>query len=161
MYSLSIIALIIELLPLRMHGAFRLVAMIEALCAPLKATVDGLPLEAATMLRQARWNGQRAIMQAAINEVFPDGLGLILVETSTVALARFVIWHDAEGQPPQYIWFDSEGEPPRYVYTMAELSLNVDFTVKVPTGAAVDFDALRRFVLRLKLAGKRFEIINY
>ncbi len=149
MYSFDLVALVLDMLPLKLRGAVRLLALIEAMAAPLKPTIDGMPAYATAMLRQARWNGQRAIMEAAVNEVFPQGGGLILIETVSIAIAR----------PATY--FLHEAQPPLHIYAVAELLSYVDFQVLVPTGTVVDFDAITQFINRLKIAGKRFEVINY
>lgn len=144
-----------------LHSATKLLAFIEAAAAPLKPTIDGFQNYAETMVRQARWNSQRAIIESALNEAFPNGGGGIQVETVNQAIQRNRIWFLTEGQQPRFIYFLAAGQPPIYAYSVAELLSFVDFHVKVPTGSLTDFDALRRFVNRFRIAGKRFDIIYY
>ena len=161
MYSFDLIALIIATVPLPLASAVQLIALIEAMAAPLATIISGFPAYAASMARQARWNGQRAILEQALNETFPAGGGLILVETVSVTLQRTHSFFLSELQQNLFVYNAAEAQPPLYLYTMAELLGQYDFQVKVPTGSVVDFDSIRRFVDRFKIAGKRFEVINY
>lgn len=155
MYSLNLILAILDRLPPLLRQT-RLVAYLEAILSPLSDMADNLPDQARSLFRQARWNGQRAIMEAALREV--SGESGLEVETVTLQIPRLRIWFITENQPPLYIYTVAEAQPPLYIYTVAELAGASDFLVHLPTGSTADTDLIRQWVNRLKLAGKRYEI---
>lgn len=113
--------------------------------------------------KRARFNGQKMVLQAALNDIFGvTSAPFILVESQHSIVVNVFIFNEAEGLH-RYSYNEGEFTPPLYIFNESETPDAFDFLVKIPSG--IHTAELERRVTEetrtYKLAGKTFDVITY
>lgn len=161
MYGLDILTWALQVTPPVLRKATRLMAMIRVALVTL--AVDGAALGpyASQMKREARYTGQRFVMEAALNEMLPIAGGLITVETVIGQIPQGYIYLAVELEAPLFIYEATEGLAGPFIYEAVEGLTNHDFEVNVPVASGLASTQVEVLVNRLKLAGKRYTIVFF
>lgn len=158
MYALDIVTWAIQLTPPVLRKAVRFVAMCRSALATLAIDGPALGGYANQIRREARYTGQRLVMETALNEMLPAASGLITVETVVGLIAQDYIYNAVELEAPLFIYEASEGVPNPFIYEASEGLATHDFEVNVPLASGIASTQVQVLVNRLKLAGKRYSI---
>lgn len=161
MYGLDILTWALQVAPPVLRKATRLMAMIRAALATLAADGAALGPYATRMKKEAKYTGQRLVMEAALNEMLPIAGGLITVETVSGQIPQEYLYEAVELEAPLFIYEATEGLAGPFIYEAVEGLTNHDFEVNVPVASGLASTQVEVLVNRLKLAGKRYTIIFF
>jgi hypothetical protein len=122
------------------------------------STWDAFDIE---IRKRARFNGQKIVLQAALNDIF--SVSGIIIETQTSLIQKVFTYNEAEVIPPIYSFNESESIPTIYTFNESEIPDDFDFIVLVPVGihTAELERRIREEVKTYKLAGKLFDYQTY
>lgn len=134
---------------------------LSALSAPLQTKADEMETLNNGWLTFSKRNGQKMVMQKAINEIFLQSPNYIYIDWKDNARESAYSFNDVEAGS-MYVLNSAELDP-LFVLNETEASTSlVDFTIFVP-GAIYTTELARRIkyeVNRIKLAGVRFDVQN-
>lgn len=113
--------------------------------------------------KRARFNGQKMVLQAALNDIFGViSAPYIIVESQHSVVVNVFIYNEGEGLN-RFSYNEGETTPPLYTFNESETPDTFDFLVKIPSG--IHTAELERRVTEetrtYKLAGKTFDVITY
>ena len=116
------------------EGVGQVRKFIASLLAPLQEKTDETKTFEEEQLRRARYNGQKIVLQAALNEIFGiTSLPYIIVETNRGIGGNTYFYEPAEATPV-YFSEPSESEPV-YFFEPGELvAEDYDMRVLIPSG---------------------------
>lgn len=157
MYSFDVFAWVLQCLPPPLRGAALLPNILKAATTTLQRDGGALGPYSEKLLREARYTGQRLVMEAALNELLPDALGAITVETLEPN-DQIYIYEAAEAEAAPFVYEAVEAEPAPFIYYMVEGLASVHFEVTVPLTSGYAETHIQTFVNRLRQAGKTFTI---
>lgn len=160
MYSFDVFAWVLQLLPPPFRGAALLPNILRAATTTLQRDGGDLGGYAEALLREARYTGQRLVLEAALNELLADAAGGITVETM-IPNVQVYIYNAIEGEAAPVVYQAIEGEPAPVVYYMAEGLASVHFEVRVPLASGYPETLVKTYVNRLRQAGKTYTITFY
>jgi hypothetical protein len=134
-----------------------------SLASPLQDSLDDMSVFEADTIERTKYNGQKIILQAAVNKIFGITVApFIIVETNNDPAVALYFYQPSELSP---VFFSqpTEGDPV-YFFQPGEIpAAYYDFLVKIPVG--IWTSELERQVgaqtSLYKLAGKVFKIITY
>jgi hypothetical protein len=134
---------------------------LSSLAYPLQQKADEQETYYNTLLSFSKRNGQKMIMQRALNEIFGQAANYIYIIWGDRVDTSAYTFNNAEADS---MWVSNSAEnAPRYVIGINEPDASpIDFSVCVPN-AIYTAELVRRIkyeVNRIKLAGMRFEVIN-
>lgn len=113
-----------------------------------------------TVRKQAVWNGQKIVLQAALNDYFGLAANQIQVVTNLNVGASY-IYRESELRPT-YFYRESESTR-RYFYRESEFTSGYNFTVRIPVG--IYTAELNRRVIAVvniyKVIGLTFNTVTY
>lgn len=136
---------------------------IAALVNPLQYNTDLLKQFEIDQTKHAKWNGQKIVLQAALNDLFGITVSpFIIIETSTSTGFNTFFYEPLE-LSPVYVSEPSENDP-LYIFEPSEIPIyEVDFTIKIPASIwTLELERQVRSQTNIyKLAGKTFNIITY
>jgi hypothetical protein len=130
-----------------------------SLLEPLQTITDELKTFETNELKRAKWNGQKMVLQAALNDIFGiTSAPFIIVETVP---SVFVYFYEASEATPVHFYEQVESSAV-FFYEDSEL-LTVSFRVLIPSGIhTAELERQVRAQTNLyKLAGKTFDIETY
>lgn len=138
---------------------------ITSLVQPLQVVISAnVPYEEETR-RRAMYNGQKIVLQDALNVIFGQAPNTIYILTNQDPVVLEYIYNEAEAPLVTYTFNEPEVDDPFFVYNEAEAGGggSYDFIVYVPVGIFTT-ELERRIkaeVNAYKLAGKTFTIQTY
>lgn len=136
---------------------------LAALLFPLQSLTTSMDSFDTLMKKSAKFNGQKMVLQAALNDLFSITVDpKILIENNSADANRIYFYNNAE-LTKQYVFNNAESNP-FYFFNTAELTAqSYDFKVLIPT--SLHTAELERRVKSetelIKLAGTRFIIETY
>lgn len=152
----------IDLLLLK-DGAGQVKKFITSLLAPLQTMTDGMKTFETQEVKRAKWNGQKIVLQAALNDLFGvTSAPFIIIETNQDPSQNTYFYEQSENVP---VYFTEESEnDPLYFFESSEPPIeDYDFKVLIPTG--IHTAELERQVIAqtklYKLAGPKFLVETY
>lgn len=157
MYNYDVVTWVLQCLPPPLRGVALLPNLLKAATATLQRDGSALGPYSEKLLREARYTGQRLVMEAALNELLPDASGGVTVETSEPN-SQVYIFEAVELEAAPVVYEAVEAEPAPVVYYMAEGLASVHFVVSVPLASGYAETHIQTFVNRLRQAGKTFTI---
>lgn len=144
------------------HGGTQLKDFLSGLVAPLQTNTNSLKTFETNYKKRARFNSQKIILQAALNDIFGVTVSpLIIVEANSSLGNNTYFYNQAELSP---VYFSNAAEEdPKYLFNTAEVTFERDFRVKIPVGiyTAELERRVRAEVSLFKLSGKTFDVITY
>ena len=148
---------------LEKNGSGTVKMFLTSCLEPLQTVTDGLKTFETQERKRATWNGQKIVLQAALNDLFGiTSAPFILVETNQDVGTNLYFYEPSEGVP---VYFSEPAEDdPIYFFEPAEVPAeDYDFLVKIPIG--IHTAELERRVKAqtylYKLAGPKFLIVTY
>lgn len=130
---------------------------------PLQTKTDELSTFETQIRKEARWNGQKMILQAALNDIF----GIVIAPFIIIEMNQSIATNTWFFQPSELIavYFSQPTEnDPVYLNQSSELSSSdYDFTVYIPVGiytAEVE-RRVRALTTLYKIVGPSFNIETY
>lgn len=115
------------------------------------------------LLARSQYNGQKMVMQKALNEIFATGYGAheIIVQLNN-SLTDYLYFFEASETSPEY-FFESAEATPVYFFEPSETPPAASFTIKIPVA---DYTAeldrrIKAEVNGMKLTGKTFLTTTY
>ena len=139
-----------------------LIDWITSLVEPLQTVLsDDISYEEETR-RRALYNGQKLVLQDALNVIFGQAPNDIYIETQQGLTLAVFAYNEDEGID-LFSYNESEGNPPIYLFNEDESVDAYDFIVYVPVGIyTAELDRRIRAEVNLyKIAGKTFGIETY
>jgi hypothetical protein len=129
---------------------------LASLLKPLQTLTDAMELFNNNLITRAYYNGQKMVLQKALNEIFTLPANTIIIENNQEASAALYTYNVFETSP---LYFSNVAEAnPVYTQNIAEVGGSYDFLVKIPSG--IYSAELNRKVIAetnlLKLTGTRF-----
>jgi hypothetical protein len=182
MYSIDFALLIKRLLPwYKRKPAMQ--AWLFSLVAPVKQLNDAFALYVDDVRYRLSITGQILLLEKLLNDKFNSGLparaasstvglydgtpaGIYISDPSGLILPVYV-WNKVEQRPAVILYNKAEAETPTYLYNKAEVDGEFDFIVNVPysvgnvTTDAVLLARIKAWVNVYRIAGKRFNVVNY
>jgi hypothetical protein len=142
-----------------------LVDWITSLVQPIQVVISAnVPYDEETR-RRAMYNGQKIVLQDALNVIFGQVPNTIYIETNLTLVAIEYIYTEPEAPLIAYTYKEAEVTNPFFSFTEAEAAGagSYDFIVFVPVGIfTTELERrIRSEVSRYKLAGKTFTIQTY
>ena len=137
-----------------------LLDFLRALGGQLQYSNDIFNTFDATVRKQSLWNGQKIVLQAALNDYFALAANTIRVNTNLTTALIFT-YNEAESQTT-FIFNEAEATK-KYVYNEGEITNTVNFTVQIPIGIYTA-EMIRRvssITTLYKLAGVTFNTASY
>lgn len=160
MFNFDTFSWVLQLLPPPLRGAVLLRGILKAATTTLQRDGDDLGGYADGILREARYTGQRMVMEAALNELLPDAAGGITVET-VVPNSQIYVYFAAEGETAPVVREAVEASPAPIIYYMTEGLASVNFEVTVPLSSGYPETLVKTYINRLRQAGKTYKITYY
>ena len=113
------------------------------------------------LLTQALYNGQKMVLQNALNTYFGLAANSIIVTTNSSLIVHKYFYNKSENNP-QFIYNNVEGKP-FYVWNGSETVSAYHYTISIPVGiATTEFQSrVRAITNQWALAGRIFNIITY
>lgn len=140
-----------------------MVDFMAALLSPLQSVTSSVGQFATEQEKRARFNGQKIVLQAALNDIFLiSEAPFIVVETQTAVAYGNFIYGESEGVDV-YTFGEAESEPTIYIFDESEAVDEYDFLIKIPV-ALYSSELERRVraeVETYKMYGKSFNVITY
>jgi hypothetical protein len=136
---------------------------IVSLLAPLQTQTDAMKIFEVGELKRAIWNGQKIVLQAALNDIFGiTSPPYILVENNQDLGVNLYFYEPSESQP---VYFSEPSEvDPVYFFEPSELSpIDYDFKILIPTGIwTTELERQIKAQAKLyKLAGPKMIVEQY
>lgn len=136
---------------------------LSALVKPLQTNTDSLSDFETEYGKRSRFNGQKIVLQAALNDIFGiTNAPYIYIENTTSIGEILYFYEDSETQP---VYFSEDSEDDDVlVYEDSELpASNYDFIVYIPSGIyTAELERRVRAEVNLyKVIGTRFTIDTY
>jgi hypothetical protein len=134
-----------------------------SLASPLQDSLDDMSVFEADTIERTKYNGQKIILQAALNKIFGITVSpFIIVETNNDPAVALYFFEPSELSP---VYFSEVPESdPQYFFEPGEIpAVYYDFQIKIPVGiwtAELERQVSAQATL-YKLAGKVFQIITY
>jgi hypothetical protein len=139
------------------------VKFITALLEPLQTLSTGMKTFETEQLKRAKWNGQKIVLQAALNDLFGITMApFILIETNQSPGQNTYFYEESESVPV-YFHEEIEGDPV-YFFESSELPvIDYDFKVLIPVGIwTTELERrVKASTYLYKLAGPKFIIETY
>ena len=136
---------------------------LTSLLEPLQTVTDGMLAFETQEVKRSKWNGQKILLQAALNDLFGITVApFIYIETNQDP-ARNTYFYEASELVAVYFSEESE-DAPIFLFESSELpAADYDFTVFIPSG--IHTAELERQVIAYtnlyKLAGPNFTTDTY
>lgn len=145
------------------EGVGQVRKFIASLLAPLQEKTNETKTFEGEQLRRARYNGQKIVLQAALNEIFGiTAPPYIIVQTNPSIVSNTYFYEPSEETP---IYFSEPDEmEPVYLYEPGELLVeDYDFSVSIPLGiwTAELERQIKAETLKYKIAGTRVVFAQY
>lgn len=134
-----------------------------SLLEPLQTMTDGMKTFETQELKRAKWNGQKIVLQAALNDLFGITTApFILIETNQDLGQNTYFYEDTE-LVPVYFFEASENDPVYFFEDSETTPEDYDFKVLIPVGIwTIELERQVRAQTTLyKLAGPKFIIETY
>jgi hypothetical protein len=160
MYSFNVSMWVFQCLPPPLRGAALLPSLLDAATATLQRDGSALGPYAYRLLREARYTGQRMVIEAALNELLPDAAGGITVETLEPN-EQVYIYSALEAETAPSVYLAIEAQPAHVVYYMIEGLASAHFDVRVPLAGGYAQTLIQTYINRLRQAGKTYKITYY
>lgn len=184
MFNLNFQRLVALLLPWFLRTITH-VSWLNALVQPLVEDWQSFLTWKDEMIYEAYMTGQVINLEMLLNDKFNGGLNAwnwdstnyvyvpntpnaIYILDFATALPVVYLWNAIEQRPPLYIYNNAEAHtPPLYLYNQTEYDSQADFVIMVPYAVAdVTTNALfvaqvKGWVNKYKMAGARYQIVNY
>ena len=136
---------------------------LAAIVSPLQTNTNSLKTFETEQTKRAKWNGQKIVLQAALNDIFGiTSAPYIIIETNP-DIGDNTEFYEPSELSPVYFSEPSENDP-AYFFESSELSINdFDFTVRIPVGIwTTELERQVKAQTNLyKLAGKIFILNTY
>lgn len=106
---------------------------LAALVKPIQTSSDNMQDFEAEYSKRARFNGQKVVLEAALNDIFGvTSAPFIYIETNQDIGSSLYFFEPAEGSP---VYFSEPSEvDPVYFFEPGDSTSDYDFTVFIPTG---------------------------
>lgn len=139
------------------HGGSGLRDFISALLQGLQFNSNSLDVLYSDLLIRSRYNGQKMVMQKALNEIFGLAVNTIYIVTGRNPNATIFFYEPAE-LVPTYFYEVSENNPEYFSEPGEITGSGFDFVVLIPVGIwTAELDRrVRSEVVKIKLIGKTF-----
>jgi hypothetical protein len=145
------------------HGGTGLKDFLSSLVKPLQTNTDSLDDFETEYKKRAKFNGQKIVLQAALNNIFGVlSAPFIIIETNP-DIGFNTYFYESSELSPLYFYESSETDPV-YFFESSELNTeDFDFKVLIPSGIhTAELERRVRAETNLyKLAGTRFIIETY
>lgn len=131
---------------------------LTSLLEPLQTMTNGMKSFESTETRRAKWNGQKIVLQAALNELFSVlSAPFIIVETNQ-DIGQNTYFYEQSENVPVYFSEQSENDPIYFFEDSEAPAVDYDFKVKIPSGIyTTELDRQITAQTKLyKLAGPKF-----
>jgi hypothetical protein len=182
MYSINIALLISRLLPwFKRQPVFN--AWLQALLYPVKQLNEVFAAYTDSTYYALSITGQLLYLEKLLNDKFNGGLparaasstigmydgtptGIYISDPAGTILPQYV-WNKAEERPAMVLYNKAEAEDKTYLRNIAEIDGEYDFIVNVPfsvgnvTTNAQLMASIKAWVNVYRIAGKRFNVVNY
>ncbi len=144
-------------------GAGQVKKFITSLLEPLQTMTDGMKDFETQEVKRSTWNGQKIVLQAALNDLFGiTSAPFILIETNQSPAQNTFFYEQSEGVAV-YFYEQSENDP-LYLFEDSEPPvIDYDFKVLIPAGiytAELERQVIAQTKL-YKLAGPKFVTETY
>ena len=163
-YTLDYNVYINEFLPPDKRGTVQK-AWLGALAAPIITLhSDIFTTYYPDVIGRAKQNGQKIIMEDALNSTFGvAGPSFIYIDNTGDDVGPKIFFNEGEGYPGVTLYNESEGETPFYFVNEPETVKNNDFIVYVPAAvlASVGAPKIAAEVDRLRPYSTTYQIISY
>jgi hypothetical protein len=149
----------VEIIQAPVYRVGALLDFLRALGGQLQSSNDAVGAFDATVRKQAKWNGQKIVLQGALNDYFGLAANTIYITTNSVHPSIYC-YNEAESV---FIYCYNELEATKlYCWNEAEVSSPYSFTVAIPIGIYTAELARRvtSIVNLFKLAGTTFNVIS-
>lgn len=136
---------------------------ITALLEPLQTMTNGMKSFETQEVKRSKWNGQKIVLQAALNDLFGvTSAPFILVETNQ-DLGQNTYFYEAAELPAVYFSEASENDPVYFFESSETVAEDYDFKVLIPVGIwTTELERqVRAQTFLYKLAGPKFIIETY
>lgn len=136
---------------------------LAALVSPLQTNTDSLKTFETEQTKHAKWNGQKIVLQAALNDLFVVTTAPYIIIETNPDIGDNTFFYEPSELSPVYFSEPSENDP-TYFFESSELGVfDYDFKVLIPTGIwTTELERQVRAQTNLyKLAGKIFIIETY
>lgn len=134
---------------------------VGALLKPLQTNSDILEALNNNLLARSYYNGQKMVLQKALNTIFGLAANTIIVETNRSIVNGLYFYNSVELSP---VYFSNQAEnSPVYFGNAAEYTFANSFVVKIPVGIYTT-ELNRRIIAETttyKLGGKTFNTVTY
>jgi hypothetical protein len=145
------------------HGGTSVKDFLSSLLEPLQTQTDDMKSFETEYRKRARFNGQKIVLQAALNDIFNvTSPPYIIIDTYQGIGNNLYFFEVSETSPTHF--FEASELDPVYFFESSELSpLDYDFKVRIPSGIyTTEIDRrIKAEVTIYKLAGKRFLTETY
>ena len=154
-----------------------------ALIYPIKQLNEAFVAYTEDVYYRLSITGQIIYLEKLLNDKFNNGLparaasatvglydgaftGIYISEPAGLILPKYV-WNKIEQRPSVVLYNAAENMPPLYLNNNAEIDGEFDFIVNVPYSVGdvstdeVLMSSIKAWVLEYKIAGKRFNVVNY
>ena len=136
---------------------------LSALLKPIQTLTDGLKTFEINELKRAKFNGQKIVLQEALNDIFGIAIApFIYIETVQSTGKNLFLYEQSEASP---VFFSEVSESdPVYIFESGEVStIDYDFKVKIPVAIyTAELDRQVKAQTKIyKVAGKRFITETY
>lgn len=135
---------------------------LSALVEPVQTVTDDMLAFENQYTKRARFNGQKIVLEAALNEIFGVTTPpLIYIETNQGIGSSLYFFEPAEGSP---VYFSEPSEiDPVYFFESGDSVSDFDFTVFIPVGIyTAELDRrVRAEVTLFKVAAATFDIQTF
>lgn len=136
---------------------------LAALVKPLQTNTDLLDDFEAEQTKRATWNGQKIVLEAALNDIFGVTVAPFIYIEMNRDITTNVFFYQPSEAIPVYFSQPSENDPV-YLSQPSELSaIDYDFTVFIPTGIHTA-ELERQLIAQTKLykiVGPSFDVQTY
>jgi len=159
MYNIDLNRAVRQYLPVRKKQPVML-ALVYSLIYPVIEIYDRFLIFRETILFKARYNSQIMYIEHLLNSYFNEGGTDIYIQDGVI-IDEFHLFKTVEPNDPIYIYKVSEGGTDLYLYNDVEYDSVLDFTVNVPSSIVYDTNLMKAWINRYKMAGKKYQIVNY
>jgi len=134
---------------------------LSALVKGLQTNSDAMETFNNDLVTRSKYNGQKMVMQKALNEIFGQAVNYIKIDYNRSVAIGIFFYNSAEASPN--FFFNSAESQPRYFLNLGEFTSIYDFTVQVPNAYYIGTGNVRRItaeVNKIKVLGKKFNVVS-
>lgn len=131
---------------------------LSALVKPLQTNTDSLKTFETEYTKRAKFNGQKIVLQAALNDIFGITSDPFIIVETNQSLGRNTYSYEPSELSPIYISESSENDPVYFFEPSELVPLDYDFKVRIPSGIyTTELDRRIKAETNIfKIAGPRF-----